>query len=140
MKISQELIGILMVGAAVIASYLSLDSKIWELNKEIDDLRGRPIKLETANSARITGKVTVAGGASPDIMVVASRLLSGIEDVLTDNKGTYTDTAGRYAFDSLRPGAYKLTFTSRDLLGTREVEVSAGFKATVDAELQAEGD
>lgn len=135
-NVSQELIAILAVGVVVIGSHWRLDDDIDALDEEIDDLRGRIIKLETA---RITGTATAStGGFLSDVMVVASpALLPGGDGAFTDSKGAHTDDTGRYTIDGLRPGVYTLTFILQDSSVTKrqEVSVSAGFTEIVDAEL-----
>ncbi len=86
-----------------------------------------------AQQSGIAGAVRdVSGGALPGVTVEASSpaLIEGSRTVVTDGQGLYT-------FVDLRPGAYVVTFTLPGFSTLRRegIELTAGFTATVNAEL-----
>jgi hypothetical protein len=86
-----------------------------------------------AQQSGIAGAVRDAsGGALPGVTVEASSpaLIEGSRTVITDGQGLYT-------LVDLRPGAYVVTFTLPGFSTLRRegIELTAGFTATVNAEL-----
>src|SRR6187401_1341362 len=86
-----------------------------------------------AQQSGIAGAVRdVSGGALPGVTVEASSpaLIEGSRTVVTDGQGLYT-------LVDLRPGAYVVTFSLPGFSTLRRegIELTAGFTATVNAEL-----
>jgi len=86
--------------------------------------------MAQGGSGRITGVVTdTTGGVLPGVTVNAR----GPAAVM---KTTVTDSAGKYSFESLAPGAWTLTFQLAGFATqTSAVTVAAGQAATVEAKL-----
>src|SRR6187401_3876523 len=90
-----------------------------------------------AQQSGIAGAVRdVSGGALPGVTVEASSpaLIEGTRTVVTDGGGLYN-------FVDLRPGSYTVVFTLTGFSTLRRegVELSAGFTATVNADLALGG-
>ena len=88
---------------------------------------------QTATTGAISGQVTDGTGAvlpGSTVEATSPALIEGVRVVVTDNQGRYSITA-------LRPGSYVVTFSLSgfSVLQREGIELTSGFTATVDAEL-----
>lgn len=96
---------------------------------------GVPVSTSAQSSAGgLAGTVRDSSGAVlPGVTVEASS-----PALIEKARVAFTDTAGQYRIIELRPGTYALTFTLPGFSAVKRegIEITSGFTATVNAELQ----
>jgi beta-lactamase regulating signal transducer with metallopeptidase domain len=112
----------------------SLGSGCYQVNQPVADLRGDvsgPVAIEVAAAGSIHG--TLRAGSAAAVTLLEAEATDGAQARLA-----FPDGQGRFSFDGLPPGRYKLA-AQVPKAAWKEVEVSGGAQASVELAVPSQG-